>query len=400
MVRLFTDFSDSPSLTARWNTTSASWGIQTSSLPSGAGTHALRMVKSVADRFALSFDAAGTPPGDVEILVRWLVNLPNPITANTFAAVIYGSGGDETENGFVGSPGGTTTMLRHRISGGSSSTQSPNHSISLASDTWYWTRLNLTGTTLSIKTWADGSGEPGSWSASSSVSSLTAGWVGVSHYFGSTGTTWVAELGVGTGGDPAPDAPLVEVGAASGSVAFTGAAAGLRTPAVGAASGAVSFSGSASGEIVETPAEVGASSGFVAFSGSASGLRTPAVGAASGGVAFTGAASGLRTPAVGASSGAVAFAGDVAGLRTPAIGAAAGSVAFTGSVSGSVFTPPPPDYRFSVTPRGVVPLTAAGRGVISMAAQPRNTITMPVSAAGTRTLAAAPRGTVTLEVPT
>lgn len=49
-----------------------------------------------------------------------------------------------------------------------------------AADTWYWMRFRANGTTISAKTWAHGTAEPGAWGATETDSNLTtAGGAGI-----------------------------------------------------------------------------------------------------------------------------------------------------------------------------------------------------------------------------
>ncbi len=205
MATDFTDFSDSPTITERWNTATGAASIETSGLPSGAGTHAFKIVRSSTARYYVSLDDFGTPSGDVELLAKWQVTTTS---GGMFQLVIHGGGGAGSEDGYLTqNVAGAASMQRLKyVGGGSTNLLSPVQTVTLATNTWFWTRFQRTGTTIQSRTWADGGSEPGSWDSTSTDSSHSSGLVGIGSTNGS-GTAWVAQIGVGTGGDPAPDSP-------------------------------------------------------------------------------------------------------------------------------------------------------------------------------------------------
>src|SRR5690606_34628530 len=70
-----------------------------------------------------------------------------------------------------------------------------------------WMRARVVGDELKLKIWRYGSPEPSSWALEATDNSLAApGYVGVSTF---ARATWhLIAVGVGTGGDPAPDSPV------------------------------------------------------------------------------------------------------------------------------------------------------------------------------------------------
>lgn len=212
MARFFTNMSDSPTFSPQWNTGAGAVTIETSGLPSGSGTHALKIVKSAAGRYFASWDQVGSVSGDVEMLVRWQ-STATP-AAGAVQLILYGSGGSGSENAYftsfrVTTP--TTGMTRAKYVAGSSTTLSPDQtgiSPALGANQWHWTRIQITGTTFRQRTWVESGGsEPGTWASTSTDTSLVSGAVGIGSALNSV-TIWVSQIGVGTGGDPAPDAPV------------------------------------------------------------------------------------------------------------------------------------------------------------------------------------------------
>lgn len=78
-------------------------------------------------------------------------------------------------------------------------------SLSLIAGNWYWMRLEVTGTTVRARVWADGSAEPTTWGVSSSDSNIVSGGLGFGIY--GTNTYNLDWIGIGTDGHPAPTVP-------------------------------------------------------------------------------------------------------------------------------------------------------------------------------------------------
>ncbi len=205
MGQFYTDFSDSPTLTERWHTGDGAVTVETSSLPTGSGTHVAKIVMSAGGRYAVSWDEVGTPSGDVEVLLKWQVE--NTPDGNAGRAIVHGSGDSSSETGYFANHNvfGSSTFVFGLIKYDSAaSTTLATGNDNLSEDTWYWTRVQRTGTTIRRRTWADGGSEPGTWSFSATDAALSSGWIG----FGASTSgqvMWVDEMGVGTGGDAAPD---------------------------------------------------------------------------------------------------------------------------------------------------------------------------------------------------
>lgn len=212
MTQSYTDFSDSPTLTERWNTGNYAATIQTTSLPSGFGTHALRIQLSTsAARYAVSWDNPGTSiSGDVEVLAK-VQHAHTSDIGNTVGAILHGGGAAGTEDAYVAALnnfGSDTFLLSEYPAGGGSVTHATSTATAIGRNVSYRIRFQRTGTTIRARVWADGSGEPGTWDVTATDATLSSGWIGIWSVL-TAGTTWVDWIGVGTGGDAAPDAPII-----------------------------------------------------------------------------------------------------------------------------------------------------------------------------------------------
>lgn len=206
MSQFFTDMSDSPAFTERWNAGAGTVTIETSGLPSGSGSHALKLVKTSSGRYVASWNTPGTPSGDVEALFKWQAT---SIAVNIVGLYLHGGGSAGSEDAYYAQTGTSSAAFgRGRYISGTGATLSPVQTgLTLAANTWIWTRIQRTGTTFQQRTWLDGDSEPGTWVGTSTETGLSGGWIGVGGPL-NTVTIWVAQIGVGTGGDPAPDSPL------------------------------------------------------------------------------------------------------------------------------------------------------------------------------------------------
>ena len=101
------------------------------------------------------------------------------------------------------------TQVRLRRKAGSLATITSATVATIATNTWYWVRLQVIGTTVRGRVWADGASEPSSWDISvidTSVSS--AGAAGVACGTVSAADSTYSQFAVGTDGDPAPTGPV------------------------------------------------------------------------------------------------------------------------------------------------------------------------------------------------
>jgi hypothetical protein len=180
-------------------------------------------------------------------------------------------------------------------------------------------------------------------------------------------------------------APLA--GAATGSIAWSGASTGSRTPK-GAATGSIAWSGAATGEAPAAGPNTGAATGSVAWAGSATGTRMSS-GAATGAVTWSGAATGTRTSS-GAATGSVAWSGATTGAR-PSAGAATGSIAWVGSADGEA----PADDLSEGAATGSISWAGSVTGTRTSSGSTSGTIAWVGSATGTRTSSGSTSGDIT-----
>src|SRR5660397_4526 len=237
MTQYFTDFTSytadaQPSdWTERWGAANAASNVRTIGIPTGGGSAALEMVASADSRYAVSWDEVGTPSGDVEVLAK--VHFENASGLDSVCRVfLHGSGSAGTENSYFTESRLNTNFLDMSKYVSGTATTSASTSKTLYANTWYWVRLQRTGTTIRGRIWTDGDAEPGTWDVSATDAALSSGWVGAGLYY-TTGSHWVDQIGVGTGGDAAPDTFNT---AASGTIATTSGASGSATginPAAG-----------------------------------------------------------------------------------------------------------------------------------------------------------------------
>lgn len=103
-------------------------------------------------------------------------------------------------------------------------------SFTFSANTWYWMRLRVNGSDISIKIWEDGQSEPGSWNISTTDNNITgSGDAGI--YLTSTNALLEYDIiGIGTNGDTAPsESPVqdVDMPADNGQVVVAGQTADL-----------------------------------------------------------------------------------------------------------------------------------------------------------------------------
>lgn len=114
----------------------------------------------------------------------------------------------------AGAIASSQSFLRKRVSGVSTDLGGASAGIDKSNPAWF--RFRLQGSSLSIKSWANGAQEPSSWGHTATDTSLTApGYFGFgcsgasgTGYGASAGTRYrLFQLSFGTNGDPAPSSP-------------------------------------------------------------------------------------------------------------------------------------------------------------------------------------------------
>lgn len=171
----------------------------------GTDTDCVEHVASGANNYAwLSWDTPGTAiSGDAEILVRVRTS---SATGNNCGVVVQGSTSAVSGYVITLASSGTTLQIA-RIDAGTEATFT-DAAFTWTSATDYWIRAGRSGSDIRAKAWADGGSEPGSWTVTlAGDTTYSSGFYGYAARYGFADAQW-AEVGVGTGGDSAPDAPV------------------------------------------------------------------------------------------------------------------------------------------------------------------------------------------------
>lgn len=153
-----------------WGTSS---GGQTWSAPRGSGTYSISSNEGVNSANGGSFSIARIGSGtttSTEVLVR--LN-PADTTSDIGTVARY----VDTNNFYYGVLVGGVARIGKDVS--NSFTTLASTSVTYSSGNFYWLRFNLVSTNLKLKFWADGSSEPGSWTVTTTDSSLTSGGYGL-----------------------------------------------------------------------------------------------------------------------------------------------------------------------------------------------------------------------------
>lgn len=126
-------------------------------------------------------------------------------TINLWVAL---SGSAGSEDGYsVNVDRGFADMRVQRWDAGATTVIGSNSSRSISDGVTYWLRFEKTGTTIRAKMWVDGTSEPETWDVSVTDATHSSGSVafGVSN---NDRDLYFKEVGFGSGGDSAPDAPV------------------------------------------------------------------------------------------------------------------------------------------------------------------------------------------------
>lgn len=210
MATLSTTFDDAPTFTEQWDVGRGSFSITNSGVPSDTLSGWAMSVTigggSNFQRYVATWDQAGSIDGDVQLLVRWLVTSANDdIGFHARCFICVGGAADDEDAYYAGHTvnGDSRNQTLQRYVGAASTTMQ-QAAKTLSTNTWYYTRIEKTGTTIRSRTWADGDSEPGDWDLSVTDANLSGGNVGVGQFETDVNTLWVSYMAVGTGGDNAP----------------------------------------------------------------------------------------------------------------------------------------------------------------------------------------------------
>lgn len=189
--------------TARWVTASNTWA--TRSKASTEGGKVLENTGTVDGRHLLSWDAvdADANRADAEVLARVR---SSSTTFGQLRLIVRGSGSAASETGYIveiPSTAGADMRISKWVSGAQTNLGTA-HSLTFATNAWYYVRFRANGTSLKAKVWLDGTSEPSAWHIDITDSSISAaGWIGVGN-LESTGTRDFDWVSIGTNGDTAP----------------------------------------------------------------------------------------------------------------------------------------------------------------------------------------------------
>ncbi len=169
---------------------------------------------------------------DVDILCRMRHNAGTTITQLRLFG--RGTGAAAAENTYVGGLDegtGSGHRLQKYVAGTPTSITTAAFSVGV--NVWFWTRFQITGTTIRVKNWTGlESDEPGSWDLSTTDASISGtGWTGLWN-FGNSAQYDVDIFAVGTNGDVAaavippytliPTIGTISPSSSSASVPYTG----------------------------------------------------------------------------------------------------------------------------------------------------------------------------------
>lgn len=218
MARYFDDFTAYG--TGSW-TTNASWQRRivatstTTSFPAdadGVAGRSLRIVGATNNGSrVLSFTPAGST-ANADILVKVEMNAANTTTGGRrgIAYVRYAGTTEATTKGYAFYSGTFASSRAVGIVEDSTGATVDYQAFNQAANTWYWVRLQATGTTIRAKIWTGAvTSEPASWTVSGTNSTMTAaGYHGVGTF--NTGTVNYGWFSIGTNGDT-PPVPINDV---------------------------------------------------------------------------------------------------------------------------------------------------------------------------------------------
>ena len=214
VAQFVTDFSEYTSgaqpsdWTERWNPANFAATVAETGLPAGTlSTKALRVTGTLHSWYALTWDLVGSVSGDAEVLARWrhehTEDIDHPVMLHVCVSGTQSA--DMNTYAVAGRLLVDRVEMRRVASGVSHVFATPT--VTLDRDTWYWTRLQRSGTTIRARVWAHGTSEPTEWTASATDTTHTSGSVGIGRH-APAGTLWSDYFSVGTGGASAPSPPF------------------------------------------------------------------------------------------------------------------------------------------------------------------------------------------------
>ena len=163
--------------TEKWHPTS---GVPTIRDDGVIGTNCLEIV-GADERYGLSWDVVGDQD-DVEILAK--VKVRENVDISAFL-VARGSGtGDADENAYYATLYNSSNLILIRKYVAGSSLSITSDSFTVATNSWYWMRFRVFGSSLKLRVWADGDAEPGTWQLEDTDTDVSGvGWVGAGTFY-------------------------------------------------------------------------------------------------------------------------------------------------------------------------------------------------------------------------
>lgn len=148
-------------------------GGQVWTAPRGSGTYSITSNEGVNSTNGANFSVARLGSGtatSVEVLIRLK---PADTTSNIGTVARY----VDINNFYYGVLVGGVARIGKDVSG--TFTTLASTSVTYTASNFYWLRFNLVSTTLRLKFWQDGSGEPSSWTVTTTDASLSSGGYGL-----------------------------------------------------------------------------------------------------------------------------------------------------------------------------------------------------------------------------
>lgn len=221
MAQYFTDFrenaiaSGTPAgWTARYTTTGVTRAIAADSSGKNASGKHLRITHSATAARGTSFNALDADPDRITFQIKILAKLGKDLAAyNAYGGPARGSGSIGAENAIAAvfgenADGSQEFSLLNSVAGSRVYTVAPNGgSNSWLSTNFYWLTLTVSGTNATLSAAHVDTPETVIVTQSITNSVNEIGWIGLWHFASNTDLTVLA-VGVGTGADQAPSAPV------------------------------------------------------------------------------------------------------------------------------------------------------------------------------------------------
>lgn len=277
MAQYYTDFSEyttgqHPAGWTQRRDEATSWSVEADA--GATGGKVLRFPGKAANtQSILTWDAIDSDSGraDVEFLIRYRYG-------GTSASLYAWARDASTSSGATGyrmgdSYTGTTIgIIGKYVSGSYSNIYTAGGGAINATNTWAYIRAQISGNSLRVRVWRDGNAEPNTWSGTGTDNSLSTGRVGIMIF--NTAPVDIDWIGIGTGGDPAPDSPVgpgdVTVTPDAGALTLTGHSPQIITSdhvTVHVGTGALSLTGHAPTVVTSAGVVVEPGVGALALSG-------------------------------------------------------------------------------------------------------------------------------------